>query len=111
MINPSNDFGFFNADIVVQFLYMLDKGGCVGTTVSNVNNIFINPLFNRPTCFSNVRDTIGAGKKVESFHVIGINRVLNRSKKIFNGNERFERRGDINLLKNMESPIRGSLDI
>ena len=83
----------------------------MGMIVSNVNNMFINHMFNRLTSFSNVRDTIGARNKVDPFRVLRVDRVLNVSKRIFYGIERFESRRDITLLNNMGNPIHRSLDI
>lgn len=81
------------------------------TIVSNVGSMLLNPLFNRPTCFPNIGDTIGARNKVDSFRAFRINRVLNRSRRILNVIKRFEWSRDINLPKNMGNPIRGSMDI
>lgn len=111
MINPNNDFGFFNADMVFWFHRMFGEGWCARVIVSNVSRMFTDSLLNRPTCLCNVGDTTGAGNKVNPFRFLRVNRVLNGSKGNFNGIERFEWRRDITHLKNMGNPICGSLDI
>ena len=110
MVNPSNDSRILNTNTVSRFFCMLSQSRRVGMNVSYVCSVLMDPLVNSLTRFSNIRNIAGAWNKVNSFHVIRVDRVLNRTKRIFNGPQRFERRGRIIPSKDMGNPICGPLN-
>jgi len=72
--------------------------------------MLLDSLFNRAVGLPNVGNPIGTWDRVDSFHVLGVNRVFDESKRISNGIKGLESRGNIILLQNKGNPISGPLD-
>jgi len=85
MINSSNDSGILNTYMVLGFLHMLSKSRWAGMIVPYVCSVLIDPLVNWSTCFSNIWNTAGTWNQVITFHVLWVDRVLSRTKRIFYG--------------------------
>ena len=76
----------------------------------DVKCVLINLLINREPSFTNIGGPTRIGNNINTFHVLGVNRVFNRSKGAADAVEGSEARGNIMYPKDSRNLISVSLN-
>ena len=110
MVNPRNDLSLFNADVMIGFFCMLYQSGGVRPSMPDVDDMFTNPLVYGSTSLTNVRSSTRTGNDVNTLPILGVNRVLNKTKRTSDGVKGSKRRMNLMLPQDPRDFIHGPLN-
>lgn len=77
--NLSNNMGLFNTYMMLSLLCMFFQGLRPGPPMFDASGVLMNPMINRAPCFTHIGVPARARDNISTFHVLGVNRVFNRS--------------------------------